>query len=238
VFFNDAASAAAGRLVDRNPFAKLGLRSSRGRRDMQPPSQTEVARFIAIAYELTPPSFAAFVNTGVYVGMRPGELDALTWEQIDFQAGTILVDRQWNAKVLEFTLPKHGHVRTIALTAPARERLLRLPRESEFVFTTLRGSHYRPSSRSHHWNRVRCSAGLATTEFYLATRHYFCWYACNVLRLSPEDAADQLGHRDGGKLVRELYGHLGGAPARQRIREAFEQAPPLPVPLVAAQGYR
>jgi integrase len=232
-FFNDAASAAAGRLVDRNPFAKLGLPSSRGRRDVQPPSQIEVARFVAIADELTPPSFAAFLHTGVFEGMRPGELDALTWPQIDFQAETILVDRQWNAKTREFTLPKHGHVRTIALTAPSRERLLSLPHESEFVFTTLRGSHYRPSSRTHHWNRVRCTAELGDVEFYLATRHYFCWYACNVLRLTPEDAADQLGHRDGGKLVRELYGHLGGASARERIREAFEHAPELPIPLRA-----
>ena len=232
-FFNDASSAAAGRLVDRNPFANLGLPSSRGRRDTQPPTQLGIARFVAIADELTPPSFAAFLHSGAYVGMRPGELDALTWEQVDFQAETIVVDRQWNAKTRKFTLPKHGHVRTIALTAPARDRLLALPHESEFVFTTHRGSHYRPSSRSHHWNRVRCTAGLADVEFYLATRHYFCWFACNVLRLTPEDAADQLGHRDGGKLVRELYGHLGGAFARERIREAFEHAPELPVPLRA-----
>jgi hypothetical protein len=58
-FFNDAMSPAAGRLVDRNPFAKLGLRSSRGRRDTQPPTQTEIVHFIALADELTPPSFAA-----------------------------------------------------------------------------------------------------------------------------------------------------------------------------------
>ena len=44
-----------------------------------------------------------------------------------------------------------------------------------------------------------------------------------MLRLTPEDAADQLGHRDGGKLVRMLYGHLGGASARERIREAFRR---------------
>ena len=113
----------------------------------------------------------------------PGELDALSWEQVDFQAGTILVDRQWNAKSMAFTLPKHGHVRTIALTDQARERLLTLPRESEFVFTTLRGSHYRPSSRSYHWNRVRCAAGFGNVDLYTATRHYFGWYAFNVLEL-------------------------------------------------------
>jgi integrase len=95
---------------------------------------------------------------------HPGELDALAWEQIDLQAGTILVDRQWNALERAFTRPKHGFVRTIALTDPARERLLALPRESGFVFTTLRGSHYRPSSRSHHWNRVRCAAGIGNVD--------------------------------------------------------------------------
>jgi integrase len=233
-FFNDAASAAAGRLVDRNPFAKLGLPSSRGRRDTQPPTQVEIARFVALADELTPPSFAAFLHTAVYEGMRPGELDALTWEQIDFQAGTIVVDRQWNAKSQKFTLPKHDHIRTIALTESARERLLALPRESEYAFTTLRGSHYRPSSRSHHWNRVRCSAGLGDVDFYVATRHYFGWYAFNVLELSDLDVAEQFGHRDGGKLVRTLYGHPDARLARERVREAFKTAPPLPIPLVIA----
>jgi integrase len=90
-FFNDAMFAPAGRLVDRNPFAKLGLRGSRGRRDKQSPTQVEIARFVTLADELTPPSFAAFLHTAVYEGMRPGELDALRWERIDFQAGTILV---------------------------------------------------------------------------------------------------------------------------------------------------
>jgi integrase len=230
-FFNDAASAPAGRLVDRNPFAKLGLRSSRGRRDTQPPTQTEMARFVALADELTPPSFAAFLHTAVYEGMRPGELDALSWEQLDFQAGTIHVDRQWNALERAFTLPKHGFVRTIALTDPARERLLALPSESEFAFTTLRGSHYRPSSRSHHWNRVRCAAGLGNVDLYTATRHYFGWYAWNVLELDPRDIALHFGHQDGGELVRKLYGHPDARLARERVREAFRRTQEAPVPL-------
>jgi len=90
---------------------------------------------------------------------------------------------------------KHGVVRAIALTDPARARLLSLPRESDFVFTTLRGSHYRPSSRAHHWNRVRCSAGLGDLDLYMATRHYFGWYAWNVLGLDPRDIALHLGIR-------------------------------------------
>jgi integrase len=232
-FFNDAASAPAGRLVDRNPFARLGLRGSHGRRDTQPPSQADVARLIALADELTPPSFAAYLDVAVHEGMRPGELDALRWAKIDFQAGTIHVDEQWSQTSREFTEPKHHHARTIALTDPARERLLALPRESEFAFTTLRGSHYRPSSRSHHWNRVRCAAGLGNIDLYTATRHYFGWYALNVLELPDHVIALQFGHRDGGKLVRTTYGHPDAAIARERVREAFRQAPTAPVPLLA-----
>jgi integrase len=193
-------SAPAGRLVDRNPFAKLGLRQSRGRRDKQPPTQAEISRFVALADELTPPSFAAYLEVAVHEGMRPGELDALRWTKIDFQAGTVLIDEQWNAIEHAFTLPKHGFVGTIALTDAAQDRLLRLPRESEFVFTTLRGSHYRPSSRSHHWNRVRCGAGLGNVDLYTATRHYFGWFAWNVLELDARDIALHFGHRDGGEL--------------------------------------
>jgi len=233
VFFNDASSALAGRLVDRNPFAKLKLRSSRGRRDTQPPGQVSIARFVTLADELTPPSFAAFLDVGVHEGMRPGELDALRWEKIDFQAGTILVDEQWNAKVGKFTLPKHGVVRTIALTDPARHRLLSLSRESEFAFTTLRGSHYRPSSRSYHWNRVRCAAGFGNVDLYTATRHYFGWYAWNVLELDARDIALHFGHQDGGELVRKLYGHPDAAIARDRIREAYRVRPTAPTPIRA-----
>src|SRR5262249_41755502 len=106
-----------------------------------------------------------------------------------------------------------------------RGRLLELPRESEFAFTTLQGSHYRASSRSPHWNRVRCTAGLGNVDLYTSTRHYFGWDAWNVLELDARDIAIQFGHQDGDELVRKLYGHPDAAIARERVREAFRQAP-------------
>ena len=51
---------------------------------------------------------------------------------------------------------------------------------------------------------------------YLCTRHYFGWYALNVLELPPHIIALHLGHDDGGALVRELYGHPDAAIARRR----------------------
>ena len=160
--FNDARSVLAGQLVDRNPFANLGLRQTRGRKDVQPPDQASTARMLAAGDELTPPSFAAYLVTAVYSAARPGELDALRWDDVDLERETIRVERQWNAKLGKITPPKHGSRRTIALTAPVRERLEQLPRDSEWLFTTVRGTHYTPSSRCFHWNRVRATSASPT----------------------------------------------------------------------------
>lgn len=216
VMFTDAAGAAAGRLIERNPFAGLRLPGSRGRSDTPPPTQGDVARLLGIADDITPPTFAAWLHCAAHLGMRPGELDGLQWGDVDFQVETVNVARQYVAKIGTLDLPKHRHTRLIALTEPARDRLLSLARESEWCFTTLRGNHYTPSSRNHHWNRVRCAAGCPDLDLYLATRHYFASFALNVLRLPEHVIAHQLGHRDGGQLVRRVYGHSDRALAPTR----------------------
>lgn len=237
--FNDAASAKAGRLVQVNPFADLGIGQTRGNRDKQPPSQQQMEEMVRYAWQITPPSFAAYLEFACVTAMRPGELDALAPDAIDYEKGEINVLEQWNAKVRKFTAPKYGPY-TIALVGRAREVLQRLPRElgsDRYVFTTVRGTHYTPSSRNHHWNRVRCGVGLPDMSLYLATRHYFGWYAINILGLPPHVVAEQLGHKDGGKLVIRLYGHPDASRARQLIREAHDQHGRLtPLRLVAEES--
>ena len=201
--FNDAASPKAGRLIVSNPFSGLGLRKGSGNRHRQPPPEEQMWALLDLARRLTPPSFADWLEVGCFTAMRPGELDALSWRQLDFEAEVIEVDVQWNVKTAAFTEPKYGPY-TIALVDHAKRRLLKIPRNAAYVFTTLRGTHYTPSSRNHHWNRVRAAAGLGNMTLYLATRHYFGYYALNVLDLEPSVIAVQLGHRDGGRLVEEL----------------------------------
>ena len=218
--FNDAASAKGGRLIERNPFAGLGLRKGHGNRHRQPPPEDQMWSSVDYARRLTPPSFAAWLEVACFTAMRPGELDALSWSQIDFDAGLIAVNVQWNVKTRSFTEPKYGPY-TIALVDHAEQRLRSIPRGGRFVFTTLRGTHYTPSSRNHHWNRVRAAAGLGDMTLYLATRHYFGYYALNVLELEPSVIAVQLGHRDGGRLVEQLYGHRDQRESLVKIRQAF-----------------
>lgn len=220
--FNDARGALAGRLITVNPFANLGLSRGHGNKERQPPTVEQMRAMLAIAREHTPPSFADYLEAGCLTAMRPSELDALAPGHIDFEAREIHVQTQWSAKVRKFTTPKYGPY-TMALVEDA-ERLLApiAVRGQTFMFETLRGTHYTPSSRTHHWNRVRSGAGLADLTLYLATRHYFGWYSVNVLGLDTAVVAEQLGHRDGGKLVEELYGHPDKRLRRDKIRAAYK----------------
>lgn len=49
--------------------------------------------------------------------------------------------------------------------------------------------------------------------------------SAGLLELPDHVVAQQLGHTDGGTLVRELYGHPDAAIARERIRAAFRAVP-------------
>ena len=204
--FNDAASAKAGRLVARNPFAGLGISRGPGRRHEQPPSEKQVWTLVGQAHRLVSPSFAAWLQVAAFTGLRPGELDALRRVRVDLSRSRIEVVEQFDAKTRTFTLPKNGRTREAPLTERARAAILSLPEEGEFCFTSLRGEHWTPSSRAYHWKAVRAAASWQRS-LYLATRHFAGWYMVNELELPSEDVAIALGHSDGGELVRKLYGH-------------------------------
>lgn len=234
--FNDARSAKGGRRIQVNPFAELGLRRSKGNAGKTPPSSDEVQEMLMHAGRITCPSFRAWLQVACYTGMRPGELDALKWDSVDFSSDLITVREQFSAKSKSFTLPKNGKVREVRLTPQAREALLSLPRQ-RFCFVNLRGNHWTPSARSHHWDRVRTKMDWLTDEsrttLYLATRHWAGWYMTNVLDLDSEIVAIQLGHEDGGELVRKLYGHRDRAAALRRVGEAYDAGTVVPLKLVA-----
>jgi integrase len=204
-------------IVTTNPFANLGLAATRGNRDTPPPSQEQVAAMLETAWRITPPSFAAWLQVATATGMRPGELDALRWDRVSLEHDEIVVAEQWNAGSREFTTPKNGKTRTVAITPPARDALLDIPRESVYVFTTLRRTHYTPNSRNHHWNRVRPEG----FTLYQSTRHFAGWFMVNILGLDAAVVAHQLGHEDGGTLVERNYGHREKRRSLDAVKRAW-----------------
>lgn len=220
---NDAMSVRGGRLLSRNPFAGLGIAKTKGNRDVDPPTEDTVWALIRAARELCPPSFACWLQVACFTGMRSAELDALKWENVDLETGRIHVVQQFSVVSSSFTTPKNGKRRVVAITPPAREALLAVPAEpgARFVFLNSRRDHWTHSSRQRHWQGVRESVGF-DGSLYLATRHFAGSYMTNDLGLPAEDVAIMLGHEDGGRLVRLLYGHRDRSMALQRVANAYE----------------
>lgn len=238
--FNDARSRQAGRLLSSNPFAGLKI-TGEGRARIDPPTSELAARMVELASGLLP-SFGMWLKFAMATGMRPGEIDALTWELEDrrgrrgeilschLESKTrVLVGCQFNNKTRTFTLPKNGLSRH-AIVTPAADAALREIRDlgfpGPFVFPLASGRHMSQQSRNYWFRSVRGQVGWTGKgqDLYLATRHYAGKYLYNDLRLPAEDVAAVLGHTDRGELVRRLYGHFNDAEALVRVEERVRVA--------------
>lgn len=210
-------------LADLNPFAGLRIAKGRGRKDIVPITLPDLERLLKVAgvvwgdYGET--TYRALISTAAYTGMRPGELHALEWSDIDFREGQIRVERQFSSRANEVTAVKNDRPRTIVLPAPAAGDLKRISREDPLVFLTQRGSHFTQRSHFYYWNPVRAAFGRPQMDFY-ELRH-FCGSYLADLGVSPMDIAVQLGHQDGGRLAQELYIHAYEDNARDRIKRAW-----------------
>jgi integrase len=211
--FNDATKAKAGRLLRTSLFDGVEHRVSTGNKHKQPPTEEQMWHMLDVAAKLTPAPFADYLALACMTAMRPGELDALRWDRIRWDDGRIDINLQWNVKVKKFTTPKSKNGPLVAaLVDPAREvleRALSYRRDDvPWVFPTASGGHFTPSTRNHHWNRVRCSTCAPEKTLYLSTGHFFGWYAYMVLLLPAELVAAQLRHSN-TRLIEGLYGVVG-----------------------------
>lgn len=180
----------------RAPTAKL---SSQGRKDITVISEADVERLTVAAA----PELKLAIPFAAYTGIRLGELMALC-NVYGALPGRLDISRQ-RKRNGKFKKPKGEHERTIIVPPQA------------MPFGSIDGWICELSRTQHHrlWR-----ASLQTAELDLdwhELRHFAAtwWLARGA---SPEDVAVQLGHRDGGKLVRELYGHTEEQ-ALDRLRE-------------------
>jgi integrase len=231
----------AGRLVDSNPWYGLGLDARNdGNHGVFPPDLNEMARLLELAQHLAvcPPSYAAWLEFGKETGMRCGEIDYVRFE--DIEDGEVDVQWQFNQQN-QRERPKYGPYRAV-LTDRAAEIVREqraMSRNGVHVFETLKGEHWSTEARRGPWERLRtvflldplgdrfCAGKEQAGETsrvpltqYLATRHHFGWYAFNILDMDAAKVGECLGHKDGGKLVYDLYGHRDETKRRGQVREA------------------
>jgi integrase len=210
-------------IIPTNPFTNLGLKQSRGRKDLTVLSPEELEHLGACAVATLGreygPSFRAMILFAAYTGMRPGEVFALQWDDVRGDEVHVRrnLDRTGNLK-----LPKNGQARRIVLPPPAKAALTDVVRleGQPWVFLTVRGKQFNNGNLAWVWGKVRAAAGRPGMDFY-ELRHFCATYLLER-GLGAADVAVQLGHTDNGRLVMSTYGHPSEDAARRRILRAWE----------------
>jgi integrase len=210
--------------VTTNPFKDLKIegKNSRGRKDLLVLSQAEVHELAHVGRDFYGADaygavMEAIVLTLAYTGMRPGELSAVEWTDIE---GDMIHVRQARNRLRALDSPKNGRDRWVYVPPPAMAAIRRMPRVHErWVFTSKTGGPLNQGTLFYVWEPVRAAAGRPGMDPY-ELRHFCATYLLER-GLSAYDVSIQLGHTDKGALVMKVYGHPDEERARDRIRSLW-----------------
>jgi integrase len=193
-------------VVGTNPFRKTTKRG-KGRSEKAPPSVKQLEALLDACDALGDyaDQMRALIVFGAYSCMRPSELFELRWSDIDLATNRIHVSRRLYRGTVD--TPKNGAPKSIALTPPARDVLLRQPtRAGELVFVSKQGKRLSAPTVTQYWAVVRGRAGL-DFDLYSTTKHYGV-HLLFKLGLSKRAIAAQCGWSEQAVdgLLR-VYGH-------------------------------
>jgi integrase len=165
----------------------------------------------------------AYFTLALHLGLRPGELTGLRWEDVDFGAGLIRVRRSLKrgaAGLAPGGLKTESSKRTLAMPEAVRSALTALRKEQAADKLRL-GQHYqdkhdlvfrddagRPMSRQRmnvRFKEVLEAAGLGRDWQPRETRHTFVSIASDS-GVAIEDIADAAGHVN-ANITRAVYRH-------------------------------
>ena len=172
---------------------------------------------------LTPEQLGAFFqearDSGVYelyyldlaTGLRRGGLLGLKWTDIDFQRGTLKIQRsisRQNGEVTVAPLKTKNAYRSLPLSADAisvLERQKKKSGKSDWVFPSPTGNPMSPDSVLHRLQRVLKRAGLPRIRFH-DLRHTFATLALQN-GIDVKTVSSMLGHYSAGFTL-DTYAHV------------------------------
>jgi integrase len=209
-----------------NPWANLRLQQSRGRRDIVALAEDEVLELADVAERVHKDyglEARAIILVLAYVAIRPGELCALKWADVDAAEREMSIRRSRDATGNE-KLPKNGKTRTVTIPPQALRGLESVPRSltDDYVFHSITGCRLTKANLWYLWKSIAVAweaLGHGHIDLY-ELRHA----AATMLLergVTHGDVAVQLGHEDGGALVLERYGHPDKSRARDRLKMAY-----------------
>lgn len=202
-------SAVSDKLITVNPMEGLDI-PGRTEAKIDPFTQEEADRIIAALYDTQHwPSqiYAAFFEFAFYTGMRPGEIAALRWDEVNFEKRMAHVCRTVAKKeIVERTKTKKDryvllneralHALQIALAYCERRASSKQGRIKEFpfCFPPSKGNPFiqQTSDLHHQWRPTLKALGIRYRPPYNA-RHTYATM-CLMAGMKPAFIAKQLGH--------------------------------------------
>lgn len=190
------------------------------KKELTPFDDVEIGRFLQAIQDTR---LEPLLTITLFTGLREGEVLGLKWDCVDFDRGTILVNKQlqYNRKsgTYQLTTPKNGKGRII-VPAPFVMDLLRRQQQiqakdrtfigsawvdSGFVFTNELGEHLRPWTLYRAFKRAATEIGHPDARFH-DLRHS---YAVAAIRSGDDIKTVQgnLGHATAAFTL-DVYGHV------------------------------
>jgi integrase len=210
-------------LVADNPFAGLKLTQPNGRRDLVVPTDEELGVLAGQAAKVQGEwgrlVLAPLILFGAHTGLRPGELYALRWENINLVGNTVAVEWQWSQTERRLVRPKYDSTRTVFLPPAAKDALEQTARVRDEVFSAPRGGRLSGTVMGHYFPPVARTAGHPEFTPH-CLRHYYGTLLARM-GLQPYEIAAMMGHKDGGKLAMDRYIHVTERDARSKVAAAF-----------------
>lgn len=156
-----------------------------------------------------PAGDAAIWATALYAGLRLGELRALRWRDVDFDAGVIRVRRGWDRKVGPIAPKSRAGDRRVPLSGQLRmhllaHRLAQRPGRGELVFARSNGQPFTPAvvDRARKaWKKAKLDPiGLHEC------RHVYASFMI-AAGVNPKALSTYMGHTS-IVVTLDRYGHL------------------------------
>ncbi|NKE68913.1 DUF3596 domain-containing protein [Ramlibacter sp. RBP-2] len=205
---------AVPRFLAENPAA--AIKNSRLQRPQPDPlTPAEVESVLAWMRANVHPAATNYFETAFFSGMRPEELIALQWRDVDFDLGTVSVVRSRSAGAMKST--KTNRARTLDLNGRFRGALLRqleLSRDTVFVFfnpVTGKPWNSEKSQREEYWKPALAACKIRL-RFAYQTRHTFASVSL-MAGANPLWLAKQMGHSS-TKMLFEVYAKWIDVPGR------------------------
>lgn len=180
------------------------------------------------------PRIIAYFTFAFYTGMRPEEIIALRWFDIDFINGVARIQRVRTFRGSERDGSKTHAERDVDLVSRALDALATMKQytfmkkskdgESADIFenpVTIRPWHDERSQRDHYWTPTLKRLGIRHRRAY-NTRHTFATTAL-MAGVNPAYIAHQLGHAN-TKMLFEKYARWIGGADKGVERRALEAA--------------